>query len=208
LFGLTSLTCNDVTGTTTTDENTRVASIDLAPGETVTCTYTNNKLEFDILPGTGGDQRTIGYWRNWNTCTNGNQAQTAAKNGGAAEGFFLVDDFLNPGVLLGDLLVDNCEDAVSILRKRDIDTNKKKAKDAAYSLAAQLLAAQYNYLAGAGTCLAVQKAMTKAQNLLASIDFDGIEDYLQPGTNKKKKRRKANRLAKKLDGYNNGDLCS
>ncbi len=42
----------------------------------------------------GGDPRTIGYWKNWNRCTSGNQAATAQKNGGAAAGFFLAEDLL------------------------------------------------------------------------------------------------------------------
>jgi hypothetical protein len=48
----------------------------------------------------GGEPRTIGYWKNWNGCTSGNQSATAQKNGGAAAGFFLVEDLLPQ--LVGD----------------------------------------------------------------------------------------------------------
>jgi len=45
-----------------------------------------------------GETRTPGYWKNWSTCTGGNQQYTAAKNGGPDEGWYLPNDVLNyPG---------------------------------------------------------------------------------------------------------------
>ena len=151
----------------------------------------------------GGEPRTIGYWKNWNRCTNGNQAATAAKNGGAEEGFFLVEDLL-PQVV-GDLTVSNCEQAVALLAKED-QRGKKKANDAAYELGAQLLAARFNAGAGAETCSAVQQAVVDGQALLEQINFTGSGDYLG-SKSKDPLRPQALTLADTIDAYNNGNLC-
>ena len=158
----------------------------------------------------GGDPRTIGYWKNWNTCTGGNQPATAAANGGPAEGWYILDDLLNsPGYTIGILPLggEQCEDAVNILDKRDVESGKKNASDAAYGLAAQLLAAQLNLSAGAETCQAAVDAVNAGQTLLADIDFDGTRNYLK-GKNAGALRAEANGLAATLDAYNNGLLCS
>jgi hypothetical protein len=171
-------------------------------------------IGIENTPPPGGGQRTIGYWKNWSTCTKGNQAATAASNGGAAEGFYLVDDLLPQTI--GDLTIDNCEDAVSILDKRDINNGKKRAGDAAFALAAQLLAAQLNVDAGAGTCAAATQAIADAQQLLDDINFNGTGSYFK-GSNSNGKGNAntgdaeqaalAHQLAAILDAYNNGLLC-
>ena len=48
-FNLTGIVCTDPSGGTTTDTATRTASINLAAGETVTCTYTNTKLASIVI---------------------------------------------------------------------------------------------------------------------------------------------------------------
>ena len=53
----------------------------LVPGETFVFGALN------AFPG--GEPRTIGYWKNWNYCTGGNQPITAWENGGAIGGFFM-----------------------------------------------------------------------------------------------------------------------
>jgi hypothetical protein len=156
----------------------------------------------------GGEPRTIGYWKNWNTCTGGGQAETAAANGGTEEGWYLLDDVLNdPGITIGVLTLggEDCLDAVALLGKSDIVTGKVMASDAAYNLAAQLLAANLNLSAGAETCAAVLDAVSDAQTLLVSIAFDGTGGYLRP--NKKDLYDYGNALAFILDTYNNGALC-
>ncbi len=153
----------------------------------------------------GGQPRTPGYWKNWNRCTNGNQVQTAAKNGGPAEGWFLLDDILNsPGISWGAFTIADCETGVSILDQRDLDTGRKRASDAAYTLAMHLLAAQLNFAAGAESCPAAQDAVVAAENLLVSIDFNGTGRYLRP---KDAEYQSALTLAATLDEYNNGNLC-
>ncbi|MDH4116000.1 MAG: hypothetical protein OEW30_01245 [Acidimicrobiia bacterium] len=177
--------------------DTRCVNFTVGVGETLAFQIDNR------FPG--GEPRTIGFWKNWNTCTGGNQTQTAANNGGASAGWFILDDLLNnPGYTIGDLQLDgaDCQDAVRILDKRSIDDGTKRASDGAYNLASQLLAAQLNLSAGAETCQAVVDAVNAGQTLLASIDFDGTGSYL-----KGKKAAQANALAAILDAYNNGELC-
>jgi hypothetical protein len=153
----------------------------------------------------GGEPRTPGYWKNWNTCTDGNQAQTAAHNGGIDEGWYLLDDVLNdPGVSWGDFTILTCEEGVSILDQRDLDTGRKMASDAAYTLAMHLLAAQLNFGAGAEACTEALDAALAAENLLVSIGFDGTGKYLRP---KDAEYQTALSLAWTLDEYNNGLLC-
>jgi hypothetical protein len=154
----------------------------------------------------GGDPRTIGYWKNWNRCTGGGQAANAAKNGGPAAGFFVLEDLLPQ--LIGDFNVTSCLQAIKILGKQD-QAGKSKSSDAAYELAAQLLAAKFNLAAGAETCQAVQDAVVAGQALLDYINFNGSGDYL--GSKVKgallTKRAQALSLANTLDQYNNGNLC-
>jgi uncharacterized repeat protein (TIGR01451 family) len=173
----------------------------------------------------GGEPRTIGYWKNWNSCTGGNQVLTAIENGGdtsaerMANGFALLDDALQtPGITIGTLTltadanVFDCdvgtEAAVLILDKRTIDTEKKMASDGAYGLAAQLLAAIANDTVGAGVCQEAGQAMIDGQNLLQAISFDGTGSYLKgKKTIAGYSGSDANTLADILDSYNNGTLC-
>ena len=151
----------------------------------------------------GGGPRTIGYWKNWNRCTGGGQAANAARNGGAAGGFFLVEDVVPQ--LIGDFTVTSCTQAVRLLSKQD-QAGKAKASDAAYELGAQLLATRFNVAAGARACSAVQAAVLDGQALLGQLDFTGSGDYL--GSKSKDARRaEALSLASSLDRYNNGNLC-
>jgi hypothetical protein len=149
----------------------------------------------------GGEPRTIGYWKNWNKCSGGNQAATAAKNGGAAAGVFIVEDLLPQTI--GNLNVSTCAQAVKVLSKQD-QSGKNMASDAAYELAAQLLAARFNLAAGAETCTAVQNAVVSGQNLLVSISFNGSGSYLTKSSTNK---TSALNLAATLDKYNNGNIC-
>jgi Prealbumin-like fold domain len=163
----------------------------------------------------GGEPRTIGYWKNWNRCTGGGQAANADRHGGAANGFFLVEDLLPQTV--GNFTVATCQQAVKVLSKQD-QSGKSKSSDAAYELAAQFLAAKLNLAAGAETCTAVQNAVIDAQKLLsgtqtvvsgAQIQFTGSGDYLGPKVKGAllQLRAYALSLASTLDRYNNGQLC-
>jgi hypothetical protein len=158
----------------------------------------------------GGEPRTIGFWKNWNTCTGGNQWITAANNGGPDAGWYILDDLLNdPGYTIGILELggDDCAIAVEVLDKSDVVTGKQMSKDAAYNMAAQLLGAELNLSARAETCQAVVDAVNEGQSLLAGIEFNGTGDYLRPNGKDKDLYYYANDLAVILDTYNNGNLC-
>jgi len=167
----------------------------------------------------GGAPRTPGYWKNWSTCSGGNQALTAAKLGGVEEGIYLLDDLLSQTI--GSLNIASCEDGVLILDARDLKTGKKKSNDAAYTLARALLAARLNQDAGACTAAGYdflgvygfdgtfEQLLTEADNVLSEREFDGTGDYLGP-KNKKDKDLAAYALwlYEIIDDYNNSEICT
>lgn len=161
-------------------------------------------FEIDNQPPPGGNARTPGYWKNWNTCTNGNQVQTAAKNGGPAGGFFLLDDLIP--ISVGDLVIDTCETGVLVLDRRSLGgNNKKMANCANYNLASHLAAAKLNFAAGAATCSEATQAAVDADALLILIDHDGNGN---PCTRPEDVYyQEALELAMTLDLYNNNELC-
>ena len=152
------------------------------------------------VPPPGGDARTIGFWKNWTSCDgNGNQDHVLDE---------ILASFPNGGVLIGDLFVDTCGEAVSLLNKSALN-GKKQASDAAYALASQLLAAKLNVQATAGTCQAALDAITNGQALLDRIGFDGSRTYLGPKSKGQAlaDRNEALTYAATLDAYNNNELC-
>jgi hypothetical protein len=180
--------------------DTRCVKFKVQPGQTLAISI-NNKFP-------GGDPRTIGYWKNWNTCTGGGQVAVAAKNGGPAKGWYILDDLLNdPGYTLGLLVLDDgdCVQAQRILDKSDVVSGKKMASDAAYGLAAQLLAAELNVSAGAKSCQPAFDAINAGLTLLADIKFTGKGAFLNKSNTAN--YQLANSLAATLDRYNNGLLC-
>jgi len=182
-----------------------------APAETTTVVFNiNNRYP-------GGAPRTPGYWKNWSTCSGGNQQYTAAALGGVEAGVYLLDDLLPQ--TLGNFEVTTCEIGVSILSAQDIVTGKNKANDAGYTLARALLAARLNQDAGAcvptaemmvpWTTMSLEEVLTAADNLLIKRDYVGTGDVL---SNKDKKVKDdynyALSLAGIIDAYNNGLICT
>jgi hypothetical protein len=166
----------------------------LDPGET-------EQFVADNTPPPGGPARTIGFWKNWSSCTGGNQAAVLDDQ--------TLASFPGGGLLVGDLFVADCLTAVRILDKSDVGTDAKRARDAAYGLAAQLLAAQLNVQAGAATCSTTTQAIVDGQALLDTINFTGTGSYLPPdvtGT-AASQRAAALLLGATLDAYNNNELC-
>jgi hypothetical protein len=172
----------------------------------------------------GGSPRSPGYWKNWNRCTTGGQSANAARNGGYAKGFWLLEDVLNPavggGIVWDDILVDTklvnittCEQAVEILDQRAVKVNgvvgdgKKLANDAARTLSMHLLAAQLNFGAGACTTQKVLETALAAERLLDKINFDGTKPTAELTSKEKADYNEALRLAGILDAYNNGAYC-
>jgi len=172
-------------------------------------------VDFTVAPGQvasfvvhndypNGSQRTIGYWKNWSTCTGGQQVRVAAANGGPAAGYYLLDNVLP--LTIGLVTVSTCPVGVAILDKSDL-SGHKRASDAGYGLAAQLLAAKANIAAGAGSCAAASTAITNGQALLVQIGFKATGAYLPSNTKAVALRNAALSLASTLDLYNNSLLC-
>jgi hypothetical protein len=188
---------NDIAGFTPdgeipegSDNGNECINFTLDAGETQTFTVDNT-------PPPGGDARTIGYWKNHSCQAPGNQADALTPE-------------LPVTVATGDAdaftyVLNSCADAVKLLDKRDRVNGKKKASDAAYNLAAQLIAALLNQNSGAEVCAAAATAITSAQLLLDQISFNGTGNYLtKPSV---PNYAQANTLAATLDSYNNNTLC-
>ena len=171
----------------------------------------------------GGGPRTPGYWKNWSSCSPGNQFDKATGDNDPDNEFWTLDELLNshryylgllelgdPAAALGDPAAD-CEDAVNILDHREVDSgdndkkkNKKRANDPAYKLARNLLAYELNQDAGACYSQDAEDAALAGHALLLEIEFDGTGPYLR---SKDEGYAEALRLARILDDYNNGIYC-
>jgi hypothetical protein len=151
----------------------------------------------DNRPPPGGGQRTIGYWKNWNSCTGFVPYPTAP-----AKGFTTLDDVLPIGV--DDVLtLSTCGPAASLLGKRDLCTGLNRASDPAYGLAAQLVAAIANVKAHATDCGGtVEPVIVQAQALLTKFGFTGCGGYKARMSPLDQLRAQA--LAARLDAYDNG----
>jgi Prealbumin-like fold domain len=174
------------------DSNERVCTdVVVGAGEEVAVTADNT-------PPPGGAQLTIGFWKNHASCSNSQGNQDPVLDDTLAS-------FVGGGFLTGDVFVNTCNEARSLLDKRTINTGQKKASDPAYNLAAQYVAAKLNVQGGAGTCAASTQAIADAQTLLDAINFTGTGSYANSMTSAQKAT--ANTLANTLDQYNNGLLC-
>lgn len=141
-----------------------------------------------------GDQRTIGYWKNWNSCsgTGNDRVAMAAKTGN-----HLMDEFLPQS--LGNYVVNTCAKGLAVLKAAS-------GKYAENQLAAQLLAAKLNVAAGASTCGgAINTTISHADALLVSINYTGPPSS-KVGSNHPQ-RADFLATADTLDRYNNGLLC-
>ncbi len=184
---------NTITPVIDTTNSTACYSFKPAGGTTLS-------FSVDNRPPPGGGQRTIGYWKNWNSCTNFKPYPTAHD-----KGFTTLDDVL-PITVDNVLTLNTCSAAVSLLSKRDICSGVNRASDPAYGLAAQLVGAIANVKAGATDCGGtIEGVITQAQNLLSKYGFLGCGSYKNSMTAADKAL--ALSLATMLDTYNNGS-CS
>ncbi|HKY92754.1 MAG TPA: hypothetical protein VJM11_17015, partial [Nevskiaceae bacterium] len=176
------------------DNSILCADFTVSAGETKTITVDNT-------PPPGGLAHTIGFWKNWASCT-----RSATKKMNTLDvtlaSFPIAGGQTTHGVLVGTLYVDTCSEAVSLLNKSTL-SGKKQASDAAFNMAAQLMAAQLNVQAGAGTCPAVTTAMIQGQALLVQYAFNGETHTTINAAN----RLLMNNIAETLDRYNNNVLC-
>jgi hypothetical protein len=187
----------------------------------------------DNSPPPGGRAATIGFWKNWSSCTGGGQkyildlalgiatASATTPPGG------LVVSAQNPGslwpnyaatwylVLTGNpastdkniLKSPDCSKAVNLLNKSSIDGKSKNASDPLFNMTAQLIAAQLNRNLGSGVNGSVIMDIDRAVLLNGKYKFNG-STYSPKLTTAD--ANTANCLATQLDNYNNNrpvSLC-
>jgi hypothetical protein len=153
-----------------------------------------------------GGQRTIGYWKNWNSCSSSPQARTAAKTGHTLLETLLPIQLVDPlGTYLGvNLPLGNpttgagCKKAVAIL-------SNASTKYAEHGLAAQLLASMLNVKNGT-SCLAADTAIATGRSLLQGIKWSGAQTTQIVGE-KHAQRAAFTAAAGTLDKFNNERLC-
>jgi hypothetical protein len=191
-------TLEDMTGAfvpNPADNSTVCAPVTVGAGGKVQITVNDT-------PPPGGDSRTIGYWKNWASCTT-----SSAKKAPVLDQTLYKAGSITIGTLVlhgGTANVSpDCAKAVKILSKKSLD-GTKKASDPLFNMAAQLLAADLNVAAGAKTCLAATNAINAAQALLVKYGWNG-QTYSPKLTAADKNL--ANSLASTLDKYNNNKLC-
>jgi hypothetical protein len=190
------------------DNSILCVNFTVASGETKTFTVENT-------PPPGGRALTIGFWKNWASCASsgGKQKPVLDQTLAKAEPIGIVVSatsgtyapfggtiylVLHGSTATPDIAID-CLKAVRLLDKSTIDTNKKMASDPAFNLAAQLVAAELNYSAGAGKTPATTTAINQAVVLLGKYKFDGKTHT----TISKADAATMNSLATTLDNYNN-----
>jgi hypothetical protein len=174
-----------------------------------------------------GDARTPGYWKNWSSCSGGNQFDKALGEffDGADPRHITLDEILPQWIGALELMGDTtggtvydgendamCAEAVLVLNSRDQTGNhKNRSSDAAYKLARSLLAyfANKSPVQPAYDCPKAAKAATDAQALLLSVGYIGEGDYLSPKGKVKPEVQadidEALGLHGILDAYNNND---
>jgi hypothetical protein len=179
----------------------------------------------DNTPPPGGRALTIGFWKNWASCSgsNGKQKPVLDQTLAAATGLTT-----NPpgglvysaqtagggwpnfgaayyGVLRGSTSIPNsapdCSKAVNLLNKSTATGGKKMSSDPIFNMTAQLVGAQLNYFAGAGKNGTATLNIQNAVLLNGKYQFNGntYGPKLTPADT-----TKANCLATQLDNYNNG----
>jgi len=179
----------------------------------VNFTAQGQTFKVDNTPPPGGRALTIGFWKNWASCSGGKQKpvldQTLAKaeltgevisaTSGTYPAFGPTLYLVLHGSTAKPDTAPDCQKAVKLLNKSTIDRGTKMASDPAFNLAAQLLAAELNYTASAGKTGAATNAIQQAVLLLGKYKFNGItHDKISAAD-----ATTMNNLAKILDDYNN-----
>jgi hypothetical protein len=177
----------------------------------------------DNTPPPGGRALTIGFWKNWASCTSSALKKVNALDQALAAASVIPDGQNKPGIVVSsssgiyDLFgatyylvlhgstatpntAPDCAAAVKLLNKTTIAANPKKmASDPLFNMTAQLVGAELNYAAGAGKNGATTTNITSAVRLNGTYAFDGLTH----GNLSAAATTKANCLATQLDNYNN-----
>jgi hypothetical protein len=155
----------------------------------------------DNRPPPGGQAKTIGFWKNWASCSKSSGKQKPVLDQTLAT--------LSGGVPVGRLGVSTCPVAVDLLNKltvgdrSKVGDGRKMASDPAFNFAAQYLAFRLNIAANANSgCLPANSAAATGQSILLAIRFDG-QTRANPS---KSDASRLNAAAAVLDRYNNNTL--
>jgi hypothetical protein len=171
----------------------------------------DNTIVFKVDNGRPALQRTIGFWKNWASCSNSKGGQAPYLDQTLAKSPIIINALA--GIWNGDLFVDTCWKAVSLLNKapvQDPPTAKPKSSDPAFNASAQLVAFQLNILIpSSNSCTAANSAADLIQDYLDQVNFKGSSTLInwKSGTNAKIAAN-LNFLAQVLDHYNNATLKS
>jgi hypothetical protein len=197
--------CWDDQENSTIDLTTGVATIDVSGGEFVVCTFVLRRKTVTEPSDTPvlSSPRGIGWWKNWGGCAVRGRANVV----GARETAVVRRSIRHSSGMypVGGIDGMTCEQATHLLSKQDFDGNMK-ANDAAYNLAAQLVAAKLNQVAGAPVPVCIADAIVEASAMLAGLNFTGAGDYLGPRTSGAA-RSAALSLGGLLERYNDGDAA-
>jgi hypothetical protein len=190
------------------DITSGVASIDLGPGEFVVCTFVVQEAT-SVPPAedptSSWTPRGLGYWKNSGKCLKSQGQVTGIADEDQVrtlESQLLGGSNVYP---VGSITGLTCQEAARLLGKMDL-AGTNRANDAAYNLAANLLAAKLNKAAGAFVAPCVANDMDTAQNLLVQLGFTGTGSYLGPATSQREVRTTALRLGGTLGQFNGAAL--
>src|SRR5215213_2420111 len=199
------------------------------PGQTRTFNVNNS-------PPPGGRALTIGFWKNWPSCSGSNgKGQkpmldlalgiasamttnppgglvTSAQNPGALWPNYAANWYLvikgNPASTANNILpAADCASARNLLDKTTTEGKKKMSSDPLFNMTAQLIAAELNRFMGAGINGTTIMNIDRAVLLNGKYKFNGLT-YTPKLTTAD--TNLANCLAIQLDNYNNGNpvgLC-
>jgi hypothetical protein len=161
----------------------------------------NQTFTLDNRPPPGGQAKTIGFWKNWASCSGSKGKQKPVLDQTLAK--------ISGGIPVGNLKVSSCPVAVDLLNKSTVadaakvGDGKKMASDPAFNFAAQYLAFRLNIAAEANSaCAPANNASATGQAILVAIAFDGQKH----AKISKGDVERLNAAAGIVDQYNNNTL--
>jgi len=131
-------------------------------------------INVNNAPPPGGVAFTIGYWKNWSSCSGGKQKHTLDLTLFNAQGHTELWTSSTLGIAVGDLALYTsptadpdsfCKYAVDVLNKSS-SNGSSFASNPAYNMAAQLLGAELNLANGSGSSTSVICLVKSANDLL------------------------------------------
>jgi hypothetical protein len=157
-----------------------------------------NCVQITLHPATGtGQPYTIGFWKNWASCSRSNGHQSAQLDAVLSNG----------GVNIGNIHLGagDCVKAVALLSKTGFNGGRS-GTPIVWNVVAQLLGAELNVANGACHDSSVDAYIAEANSILVAIHFNGNTfDSLSS-----QQQSRLGALNDLLDSYNNGRLggCS